>query len=298
MIEPHALSSFSEQKILVAGVARDCEKTVRDEVLRLFESLKMCKALHWLVIESDSSDKTVDALRVLEKEVPGFRFRSLGSLRQGMPVRTQRIAHCRNVYLEELRSNPLYSEIDFVVVADLDGVNNLVTTEGIASCWTRSDWGVCTANQRGPYYDIWALRHSLWSPDDCWQQYEFLLSKRAHREVALWTAMYAKMITIGEREDWIEVESAFGGLAVYRKHALDDIAYSGLDETGRPVCEHVALNSRIRSKGFKIFLNPQMINTAQTVQAHQRELPECLRRLFRDLRSRIKKRALNVLRQN
>jgi hypothetical protein len=298
MIEPQASSDFAGQSILVTGVARDCEKTVRNEVLRLFESLKMGKALHWLVIESDSSDKTVDALRGLENEIPGFRFRSLGSLREEMPVRTQRIAHCRNVYLEELRSNPLYSQVDLVVVADLDGVNSLVTAEGFRSCCTRSDWAVCTANQRGPYYDIWALRHPLWSPNDCWQQYEFLLAKGANREIALWTAMYAKMVTIDENADWIEVESAFGGLAVYRRHVLDEISYSGFDETGNPICEHVSLNNQIRSKGHRVFINPRLINTAHTDQAHQRSLPECLKRLFLDLRHKTKKNVLNALRRS
>ncbi len=295
MIEPKAAQSFSEQSILVAGVARDCEKTVRDEVLRLYESLKMCKALHWLVVESDSSDKTVDALRALETQIQNFRFVSLGSLCRELPIRTQRIAHCRNLYLDELKSNPLYSAIDLVVVADLDGVNNLATTEGFASCWTRSDWGVCTANQRGPYYDIWALRHPHWSPSDCWQQYDFLLASGAQREVALWAAMYAKMVTIDENQDWIEVQSAFGGLAVYRRQVLDGISYSGLDEIGNPICEHVSLNNQIRSRGSRIFINPRLINTAQTLQADQRSLPECLRRLFHDLRSRTKRKALNSL---
>ena len=296
MIEPKAFSNFSEQNILVVGVARDCQKPVRGEVLRLFESLKSCRMLHWLVIESDSSDKTVDTLRDLEKEVPGFRFISLGSLRMQMQIRTQRIAHCRNAYLDELRYNPLYSDIDYVVVADLDGVNNLVSNDGFASCWLRSDWGVCTANQRGPYYDIWALRHRLWSPNDCWRQYDFLLAMRANREAALWAAMLTKMITIDESNDWIEVDSAFGGLAIYRRRALDGVIYSGLDETGGPVCEHVSLNNQIRSKGYKIFINPRLINTAHTNQAHQRTLPQSLIRCYLDLRHEAKVKVLNLLR--
>jgi hypothetical protein len=159
----------------------------------------------------------------------------------------------------------------------------------------RSDWDVCTANQRGPYYDIWALRHRIWSPNDCWKQYEFLRSHNAQREVAAWAAMYSKMITIGEAEEWIPVDSAFGGLAIYRRCTLDGVRYAGLDEAGEPLCEHVWLNNQIRSSGYRIFINPKLINTADTDQAFQRSLPQTLRRYFLDLRHAAKVRLLNAV---
>jgi glycosyltransferase involved in cell wall biosynthesis len=295
MITPQAFSGLSEQRILIAGVVRNCEKTLRNDILRLLESLKRCKALSWLVVESDSSDKTLNALRALEVEVPEFRFISLGSLCQTMPIRTQRIAHCRNAYLKQLRSNKLYSNVDCVVVADLDGVNNLVTADGFASCWMRSKWDVCTANQRGPYYDIWALRHPIWSPNDCLQQYDFLLAHRVPKEAARWAAILTKMIKIGEMEDWIEVDSAFGGLAVYRRHVLDGVSYFGLDEAGGAVCEHVSLNHQIRSNGYRIFINPGLINAADTDHARQRTFAQCLVRRYFGLRHEVKMRFLGAV---
>ena len=298
MIELQPASSLSELNILVAGVARNCEKTIQRDVFRLSESLKGCKALLWLVIESDSFDKTPDELQSLQSTLADFRFLSLGTLQHAMPIRTERIAHCRNVYLDELKSNPLYAEVDYLVVADLDGVNDLVTAQGFASCWTRSDWDVCTANQRGPYYDIWALRHPLWSPNDCWRQYHFLLEHGARREDALWAAMYTKMFTISENEDWIEVDSAFGGLAVYRKEVVDGVVYEGLDDAGEGVCEHVSVNTQIRSRGQRIFINPKLINAAETDQAHQRMLTQQLKRRYLDLRHETKKKILGVLRSN
>ena len=250
MIEPQAFLNLSEQHILVAGVARNCEKTIEQDVSAISAALKGCRALCWLVVESDSDDKTIETLHSLEMNVAGFRFLSLGELRQATPIRTERIAHCRNVYLDELKANPLYSEIDYVVVADFDGVNGLVTSEGFRSCWARTDWDVSTANQRGPYYDIYALRHPVWSPNDCWKQYDFLRRHGIQREVAAWAAMYAKMITIPETAEWIPVDSAFGGLGVYRRCALDGVRYAGIDEAGEPICEHVGLHNQIRSNGY------------------------------------------------
>lgn len=288
MIMQRALSRFSDQRIAVLGVVRNCERTVRGDVLRLFESLRECRELSWLVVESDSSDHTLDVLRTLEIDIPNFRFLSLGPLQPSIPIRTQRIAYCRNVYLEQLRSNPLYSDIDCVVIADLDGVNNLVSAAGFASCWMRNEWDVCTANQRGPYYDIWALRHCSWNPSDCLNQLEFLLSRKVPRESALWAAIYAKMITIEETEDWIEVDSAFGGLAVYRRQALEGAVYSGLDEAGDALCEHVALNSQLRFNGYRIFINPQLINTGYTEHSNALRFAQSLKRRFLGLRFRAK----------
>ena len=298
MNERQPSANFSNSSILVAGVARNCEKTIENDVLRLAESLKGCKALAWLVVESDSADKTQDALGSLESSLAGFRFLSLGSLQQAMPIRTGRLAHCRNVYLDELASNPLYAGVDYVVVADLDGVNNLVTAEAMASCWDRTDWDVCTANQRGPYFDIWALRHPLWSPNDCWQQYHFLVAHKASKEASLWASMYTKMITVDESSEWIEVDSAFGGLAVYRRHVLAGVHYVGLDEAGDTVCEHVSLHRQIKANGHRIFINPKLINTADTDQARQRTWAQGLKRRYLELRHAAKVRALAALRSS
>ena len=140
MTTPQPFSNLSEARILVVGIARNCEKAIRHDVLQLHAAFQGAQQFHWFLVESDSSDKTLEVLASLESELPDFRFRSLGNLASSIPDRTDRIAYCRNVYLEELDSNPLYASVEYVVVADLDGVNNLVTSEGVDSCFTRSDW--------------------------------------------------------------------------------------------------------------------------------------------------------------
>jgi hypothetical protein len=217
--------------------------------------------VQWLVIESDSNDDTRAKLEELKAEIQTFQFIALGELCERFPLRTQRIAYCRNRYLHEIEQNPDYKDIDYVIVADLDGVTELLTEYGVSSSFSRNDWDVVTANQRGPYYDIWALRHADWSPNDCWRQYKFLMEHRMNAEKALFGAIQSRMITIREDCDWIEVESAFGGFAIYRKEALDGVQYSGLTETGEEVCEHVALHQILRTRGKRIFINPKLINT-------------------------------------
>jgi hypothetical protein len=251
---------LAPERILITGIARDCAKTIRADVEQLASAFGMVGDVRWLVVESDSSDDTPAILAAMQKTIPNFRAISLGALRGDIPVRTERIAHCRNRYLEELREDR-YSDVDHVVVSDLDGMNRLLTRHGVMSSFARTDWDVCCANQRGPYYDILALRHPTWSPGDCLDQLRQLKAQGVAEEAALRIAIYSKMVRIPTNREWIEVDSAFGGLAIYRKAILAGASYRGSDDAGASVCEHVALHASIRQRHGRIFINPAMINS-------------------------------------
>ena len=264
------LDKLRAKQFLVVGLAKNCSKSIKTDITKVQSALKAFKHVQWLVIESDSRDRTVKKLGELEREIENFRFISLGALRKDFPLRTVRIAHCRNRYLDELSGNPIYAHIDYVIVADLDGVNDQLTEQALLSCWARDDWDVCTANQRGPYYDVWALRHKTWSPNDCWSQYKFLTKHGLSTNESLFAAIHSRMIKIDENLEWIEVDSSFGGLAIYRRKALEGTQYVGLDDEGEMVCEHVQFHATLKSKGGRIFINPKLINTGYT--PHTRKL--------------------------
>lgn len=250
----------SSSGVLVVGTVRDCAERVGAEVARLGAALKGFARVQWLLVESDSADATVSRLAELAARDADFSHVSLGNLRERIPLRTERIAFCRNTYLDLLRTDASYAAVNFVVVADFDGVNSLLTEEAIASCWRRDDWDVCAANQRGRYYDIWALRHTEWSPNDCWGQYRFLTGHGVGHAKAWSACVRSRMLRIPRESQWIEVDSAFGGLAIYRRSALQHGRYVGSDPQGAECCEHVALHSELRAQGGRIFINPALIN--------------------------------------
>ena len=264
LVNSMSLEDLRSKQFLVVGLARNCGKSIKTDIAKIAFVFKEFRHVNWLVIESDSRDATQKKLNELELETKNFKFISLGALRQQLPLRTERIAHCRNRYLSELHSNPMYANIDYVIVSDLDGVSDQLTEQALFSCWVRDDWDVCTANQRGPYYDVWALRHKTWSPNDCWSQYRFLMEHGLSAEQSLFAAIHSRMITIDESLAWIEVDSAFGGFAIYRKEALLGAQYVGLDDEGAMTCEHVRLHATIKSRGGHIFINPKLINTGYT----------------------------------
>lgn len=253
-----------DQKFLVGGIARNCGKTIKDDVLYLQNALVNYPHKQWLIIESDSDDNTIEVLRELESLVENFRFISLGTMRNRIPDRTKRIAYCRNKYMEEFDSDPEYQNSDFTIIADFDGMNSCITDKAIDSCWTRDDWDVATANQWGPYYDIFALRHPLWSPNNCWEAQVFLASMGLSEDESKSVAVYSRMLQIPEEGEWIEVDSAFGGLAIYKTEAIKGLRYVGADSHGNEMCEHVNFHKLIKDRGGRIFINPRLINAELT----------------------------------
>ena len=289
-----SMKPFSEASILVVGTVRNCENSIASDVGRISAALSSFKKIQWLAVESDSDDATVSVLESLKQNQPGFDYFALGNLRSEIPKRTERLAFCRNKYAEAIGSSDKYDAVDFVAVADFDGINSTLSAAAVESCWQRDDWDACTANQRGPYYDIWTLRHEHWCPGDCWQEYRFLRKYTANGERARYASVSSRMITIPTSNEWIDVESAFGGFAIYRRNWFDIVRYVGVTEDGDEVCEHVSINLTMKKAGAKIFINPQLINAGMTPHTRHLKFPRTLIRGFRSILDNGLESALGV----
>lgn len=257
--------------VVVVGPVRNCARTIVGEVTRLRQVFaSVFASVSFLLVESDSDDDSLDKLRQLEREVPDFAFLSMGSLKERYPVRCDRIAQCRNLYIERIATDPRYRHIDYVLGADLDGINDKLDAEAILSCWrTDVDWSVMTANQRLGYYDIWALRHPAWSPVDCWEAYRKVLDVAGPRQ-ALDMCVASKQVRIPPDAPPIEVESAFAGFAIYRRDAFVLGRYIGLDENGKEVNEHIGFYAALRRHGHRVYINPAMINADYTEHTYHK----------------------------
>ena len=254
------IKNISDSKILIVGLVRNCESQIEKEFNIISSAFSDAKTLSWLVIESDSEDTTVEVLEKL-KSKKNFDFISLSKLSPTYPKRTERIAICRNRYLEEIRVNKKYNDIDYIVVADLDGVNSELTTAAVKSCWEiGTPWDACFANQSTAYYDIFALRHKIWCPTCCVEESDFLIKHGTSKYKARKSAIFSRMIKIEKGEEPIEVESAFGGLGIYKKNTLISADYKGLNSKNEEACEHVYLHSKMRENGFKLYIIPSLIN--------------------------------------
>jgi hypothetical protein len=292
----------AESRLAIFGVARNCAATIRADVQRIAAAAINFKGFLALVVESDSDDETPAVLRSLKLEWPWFSYVSLGALRDTIPSRTDRIAHCRNICLDAFRDDPRFRQCDYAVMADMDGINTRLSARGFMSCWDFHGWDVCTANQKGPYYDLWTLRHSAWCNGDCWEEAE-ALTPVLGRDQALQLAVYSRMVHLPTSMPPVRVRSAFGGFAVYSGEAYRHGArYAGTRSDGSPVSDHVALNEALDSAGFRIFINPAMVNAGMTPHTvHVGVLPTLRRYMrlrfgvsFQNVRKSLRRTSANV----
>lgn len=256
------MKSIENASVLVAGVARNVEGVIERDLSALKKALVAFRHVEFLVVESDSSDATVKVLERLKKSWSNFNLLILGDLRNNMAQRTERLAHCRNQIVNFVVHHK-EKDFDYVVIADLDGVNTSLTKGGIESCWqSDTEWDVVTANQNGPYYDIWALRHSSWSPNDCIKSESELIPLFGEKMVKR-AAIRSRQLKLLQKPGLIEVQSAFGGLAIYRREAFEIGNYIGLEANGDEICEHVPFHRLLTERGKKIFINPLLLNRVQ-----------------------------------
>lgn len=249
--------------VLITGLARNCGRTISNSISIIDHCTNIFKSKKWYIVESDSTDNSVESLGSLSSKIPNFDFVALGNLSTSLPLRTERIAYCRNYYIDYIDKNNLH--FDYVLIFDLDGVNDNLNQNALLSCWNRLDWDVCTANQVHGYYDIWALRHPMFSQVDCWKQYNFLKNDlKLDPEFSLNFAVLNKMFPINPNCDWIEVDSAFGGLAIVKGSLINKARYVGLDNLNNEVCEHVSYFTALRALGAKVYINPKLINSYKT----------------------------------
>lgn len=253
------------KRIVVCAVARNVAKTIRKDFQRINDSLSRFSEIHWLVIESDSDDNSVEELKALKADSTNFNFIHLGNLRDQFSSRTELLAHARNIYLQEIISNEKYENVDFLAIADLNNLNRKLNARAVNSAFELRESAMFTANQNGPYYDIWALRHHLWSPNDCWEQLAFYRRYSSKANSTLKAAVNIRMLKIPSESRPIEVESAFGGFAIVpRAYIFNASMYEGKTISGNDVCEHVSFCKVIRQNGGRILVVPSLINTTFT----------------------------------
>jgi hypothetical protein len=251
---------LQQQSVVICSVVRNCERTLEQVVQIAQEAFCHFGTIKWCLVESDSEDKTSEKLAELSRAVPDFYYVSLGSLDQRFPKRTERIAYCRNIYRRRVAWSPRFIGTSYAVVLDADHVNFGLTSEAVASSFVRDDWDACFANQFERYYDLYALRHQDWIANDVIHSARFFSGVTQYDEgTAIRRFFGNRMIKIEPDSNWIRVESAFGGLGIYKRGLFRLSRYRG-QVSGRSVCEHVPFHDGLGRWRKRLFINPALLN--------------------------------------
>jgi hypothetical protein len=196
-------------EILIAGIVRDCRRTIVPSINQLENLLGPNVKLSYFLVESDSTDGTKLILERLSKKNPRFNYKSLGNLAPEIPDRISRIVYCRNQYISYLQDQlAMGKKIEYLLVADFDGVNAQVSLRAAGQKLLSSDT-IISANKKGFYYDILALRALSWVEED----YRISITKdRSSRDplTSFIKFVSLKQHQISKNEPPLKVLSAFG----------------------------------------------------------------------------------------
>lgn len=264
-------------KFLVVGTVSNIENQLRGDLAKINKSLRRIGQVETFLVESDSRDGTKSVLEAFRKKDKLFGFESLGDLQERIPNRIERIRFCRNRYVEHIRTNYDSNRWDFIVVADLDGMNSAISSMRMNRAIKNSNnWDVCFSNQTFGYYDLYALRSKGWVENDCFEELsnlkeKFPFSQRynnsflgflfafKHFDKLRVQAIYSKMRKLKGKP--IRVDSAFGGLAIYKPEIFLSFDYSTISDSSFGNCEHLDLHSKCVNSGLSLYIDPKLINS-------------------------------------
>lgn len=258
----HLGSNFlKEQKIVFVGLARNLEPVLKNSIAKLVNLGQSAKDYQIVIFENDSTDNTKAILSELSLNNSHISFISETNNRPQFGTvksteRTQALAEYRNKLKNYIAER--FPEYDFVIVTDLDFVD--FGTEGVYNSfgWLNkfSDRIDAIAGNSYEYkyvtsdtekslwnYDSWAFRYTWWS------ELPGLPSTTYNR--MLWFGFFIMPVGL----PIIPVNSAFGGMTIYKKDKFHSGVYDGVD------CEHVCFHYSLKQNitNFQLVLNPSQI---------------------------------------
>ena len=245
---------------MVCGLASNCAERMMSNVLQVSSCFSSEELLAIHIVESDSTDDTAQYLKKFEHHNEIFSSLSLGDLKTRIPDRVARIQFCREKYVEWLRENAFLAEADLILVVDFDVELHLLTRERLDYLLMpimNNRLDAIFPNVHGPYYDLYALRCNGWVMTDVWKdvtKFKNFLSL----EECLETFVYSRQIKLSGR-GLLPVQSAFGGLGVYRAEVFQICSYS----PWRGSCEHLDLHKNMMNSNFDrlaIALDADIVN--------------------------------------
>jgi hypothetical protein len=237
--------------VVFAGTCKNIESYVKKSLENIEECGKLFKSFKVIIYENDSIDNTRNLLNEYKKDNYYYIFED--NIQE--PRRTMRIANGRNKILEKMND---LGNFDYLIMLDLDDVTHKGTfIETIKTCFKHDKWDVLTANQKNKYYDLWALRMHPYI------DYDIISELSRDDPIEENGIIYNKLDNTKFEKGLIEVESAFGGIAVYKISSIKNCKYIG-EHIGNKrypdhseQCEHVEFNQCIKNNGGKIFINTE-----------------------------------------
>ena len=253
--------------LIICGITRDDAETLPLTIGRIEKTGRFFRNYRVVIFENDSTDQTPAILHMWESDNPRVKIisESILNLVAVMGSRFERLAYCRNRCLEHINGSREFDGYGYIMVVDID-LRGGWSYDGLASSFfADNDWDAVASNSIGyhylrkTYYDTLALKPRTilkkhWFYRLCGEGWQFR-----------------------RNDPLIPVQSAFGGLGLYRREVFLNRRYSGR-AGDREVCEHHAINADGK---LRFLLNPSQITVVGTQEAKGYErIPPWRKNLF------------------
>jgi hypothetical protein len=240
------------QKLAIVSIARNSMLWL-NTTLRLVDELAgLWRDCAYFVYENDSTDGTAEALDEFSiRQWVTVRHDTLENIdaRGWDRERTDRLALCRTKCQDWVRREAV--DANYVLVLDTDphggfSVDGVLNSLGwfcqmLGESWHRREPGALASSSifivksaAGQYiaaqYDAWPAKLNTWEDERDHDWFHYLIPP------------------VGSQP--IPMNSAFGGLCLYRREAFLAGKYDG------STCEHVGFHRAMHKAGYQLFLNP------------------------------------------
>lgn len=253
-IQEERFNDFLEQVIHESSpsavfciLARDCEKNIDNNIKMIEKYRSNFSKSTVIVIENDSIDLTKDKLQNWAQKSNDIILKSQNHPEWKNLDRIERIAKCRNLYMEELRS--LKQNYNYVIVLDMDVELQDVNLFEIINKAPKN-FSALTANGRY-YFELFGKK----IPVKYYDLYAYVpyKSKLIEFKQSELQKNGDKIESLIRKSNYIMCDSAFGGLAIYKYKALKNLNYKLIANNRSTffssVCEHVPFNKSCLNAG-------------------------------------------------
>jgi hypothetical protein len=267
-------------KAVIVGCLKNSSEFLPRIFLNLEKLASFFTEVSFIFIENDSVDETKATIRAWGAKQSRFKLFSLDGLDNYEINRTVRLEIARNAYINVIQQDKTFQNYDNLIVMDMDDkAVHPLGLDALSAALTflneDKENAAVFANQPIKYYDLWALRHPNLCPFDFWHEVlaQALIVGSDQEAFDRVYANVPKCIPVDMPP--IQVESAFGGLGIYKMNFVlknksryigqefkyfvgESLVFSKLQ-----TCEHVSFHQGISAQGGQMFILPYLVNSDQ-----------------------------------
>ena len=240
-------------KLVFSGPVKNCDSNL-EKNLNFLINLKKDRRIDLVdifILEGDSTDNSKIILEKYKRNSEINLFIK-NNLEKKISNRVERIVYCRNLLLKEIKNKE--TSYDFYIPLDLDvELFSKISTNEFIEILTRiqknDDIDALFPFSVPFYYDLAALRSVGWVEEDIWIKFNKMAKKLKIGKIFLKILLiFNKQIKKPKNKKLIQVESAFGGIGLYKlKEGISDLYKYGLTDKAVSA-DHIVFNSNFNKK--------------------------------------------------